>query len=104
MQFPELVETRRSVRAYAKRAIEPAKLEAILTAIRLDGYAVAVSQQAIEVGRFAVDQNQFHLGVRHPESLDHVFGRGCLGARHAELGPSPLGRQEVVEFLSLSSS
>jgi nitroreductase len=35
MQFPELVETRRSVRAYAKRAIEPAKLEAILTAIRL---------------------------------------------------------------------
>ncbi|MNN44656.1 hypothetical protein D3C81_1589550 [compost metagenome] len=65
----------------------------------IDGHAVAVLQGAVERHRFAIDQDQLHLGVRHAERLDHVLDRGRAGAGHDDVLVASGVRQEIVQLL-----
>ncbi|MNZ96997.1 hypothetical protein D3C78_1162170 [compost metagenome] len=66
---------------------------------RIDGQAVAIEDHPFEADRFAVEQHQLDLGVRHPERLDHVLHRGGRRAGAGKHLPTPRGREEVVELL-----
>ncbi|MCY1304494.1 hypothetical protein D9M70_542520 [compost metagenome] len=66
---------------------------------RIDGQAVAIEDHPFEADRFAVEQHQLDLGMRHPERLDHVLHRGGRRAGAGKHLPTPRGREEVVELL-----
>ena len=83
---------RRGAHAQQRRHVEG--LEA-----GIDRHPVAVAQQALEADRFAIDQHQLDLGMRHAQRLDHVLDRGGAGAAGLERVPPVIRREEVVEFL-----
>ena len=52
-----------------------------------------------EIHGFSVDQDHFHLGVRHPEGLDGVLHSGPAPTVMGKGPLPPPGWQEIVELL-----
>jgi len=66
---------------------------------RVDRHPLAAFEPVPETHRRAVDQDQIHLGVRHPERFDQIHHRRRAGKLVIESHLAPCRRQEVVELL-----
>jgi hypothetical protein len=65
---------------------------------RIDGDPVAGAQSPVEVDRFAIDQDQRHLGMRHAAALDEVLDRHIGRGRPFEVALPAIGGDEIVQF------